>query len=288
MNMANPLHRSFVKKISTALISNKLNLLCFVTLLGYVLVAILTKMGWLAANWNAEVGASYEPPNWTNYFGTDILGRSILFKVLHGAEVAMSVGCIVALLTVTIGVILGMVAGYFGGIVDELVVWLYTVVAAIPTIILVMVVAFMMGKGMQSICVALVAAGWTECCRLIRGEVIRHKSRAYMETASAIGASNFRKLFVHLLPNMLPLIIYQFSLAFQTAIKYEVILSYLGIGVQNKPSWGIMISDAKTELLRGVWWELFFATIAMFLLILVFNTLADALRDGIDPKLKGW
>ncbi|MGI2298428.1 ABC transporter permease [Candidatus Cardinium hertigii] len=270
-----------------ALISKKLNLFCFVTLLGYVVVALSTKVGWLGANWHIQVGDACQLPNRLHYFGTDILGRSVLAKVLHGTEVAMSVGCIVALGAVLMGAILGIVAGYFGGMVDTCVVWLYTVVTAIPTIILLMVIALVLGKGMQTICIALVATEWTETCRLIRGEVIRHKSREYIQAASAIGASSARKIFVHLLPNILPLTIYQFSLVFQTSIKHEVILSYLGIGIQNKPSWGIMINDAKTGLLRGIWWELFFSTIAMFLLVFVFNILADTLRDLLDPKLKG-
>ncbi|MGI2257144.1 ABC transporter permease [Candidatus Cardinium hertigii] len=269
------------------LISKKLNLFCFVTLLGYVLVAVSTKVGWLGADWHRAVGDAYQPPNGLHYFGTDVLGRSVLAKILHGTEVAMTVGCVVALCAVLLGAAFGIVAGYFGGIVDTSIVWLYTVVTAIPTIILLMVVALVLGKGMQTICIALVVTEWTETCRLIRAEVMRHKSREYIQAASAIGASSARKIFVHLLPNLLPLMIYQFSLVFQTAIKHEVVLSYLGIGIQNKPSWGIMINDAKTGLLRGIWWELFFATIAMFLLVFVFNILADTLRDLLDPKLKG-
>ncbi|WP_419241743.1 ABC transporter permease [Cardinium endosymbiont of Nabis limbatus] len=285
MHKHNLLHQfGFSKK---ALLGNTLNLFCFLTLLGYALVALLTKIGWLAADWQAEVGASYQQPNGLHYFGTDVLGRSVLAKVLHGAEVAMRVGFVVALWAVVIGATFGILAGYFGGILDACIVWLYTVVTSIPTMILLMAVAFVLGKGMQTICIALIIIEWTETCRLVRGEVMRHKAREYMQAASAIGASSARKIFVHLLPNMLPLIIYQFSLVFQTAIKYEVILSYLGMGIQNKPSWGIMISDARSGLLRGIWWELFFATMAMFLLVLVFNILADALRDLLDPKLKG-
>ena len=270
-----------------ALISKKLNLFCFITLLGYVLIAVGTKVGWLGADWNRAVGEAYQPPNGLHYFGTDVLGRSVVAKILHGTEVAISVGFVVALGAVLLGATFGIVAAYFGGIVDTCVVWLYTVVTAIPTIILLMVVALVFGKGMHTICIALVITEWTETCRLIRGEVIRHKSREYIQAASAIGASSARKIFVHLLPNILPLTIYQFSLVFQTAIKHEVVLSYLGIGVQNKPSWGIMINDAKTGLVRGIWWELFFATMAMFLLVFVFNILADTFRDLLDPKLKG-
>ncbi len=275
---------SFSKRI---LLAKKLNLFCFVILLVYALVGVSTKVGWLGASWQAEVGASYQPPSGMHYLGTDILGRSVLAKVLHGIEVAMSVGFVVAVLAVAIGAILGILAGYFGGIIDACVVWLYTVITAIPAMILLMVVAFVLGKGMQTICIGLVIMEWIDTCRLVRAEVMRHKSREYIQAASAIGANSWRKILVHLLPNILPLIIYQFSLVFQNAVKYEVILSYLGIGIQNKPSWGIMISDAKTGLLRGIWWELFFATIAMFLLVLVCNILADALRDLLDPKLKG-
>lgn len=285
MHKPNLLHQfGFIKQ---ALIDKKLNLFSVLTLLGYALVALSVKAGWFGANWNAVVGPSYQSPNSLYFFGTDVLGRSVLDKVLHGAQVAMSVGFVVALLSVLTGVILGMLGGYFGGMVDGCIVWLYSVVTAIPTIILLMVVPFVLGKGMQSICIALTITEATEIARLIRGEVMRHKSREYIQAASAIGASHIRKIFVHLLPNILPLAIYQFSLAFQTAIKHEVILSYLGLGIQNKPSWGIMISDAKTGLLRGIWWEFVFATIAMFFLVLVFNILADALRDVLDPKLKG-
>lgn len=277
---------SLFKRIYIGLTSRKLSLFCLLILLSYIVIAVLTKMGWLAAHWNDVLGGSDEPPNWTHYFGTDILGRSVLYKVIHGVEVAVSVGFIVALAAVAWGVALGIVAGYFGGIVDEVVVWFYTVVSATPTLLLLMVVAFVMGKGISSICIALVAAGWTETCRLVRGEVMRQKVQEYVQAATAIGAGHFRKLFVHIIPNILPLIIYQFSLVFQTAIKREVILSYLGVGVQHKPSWGIMIQDAKTELLRHVWWEFFFATLAMFGLVFAVSILADSLRECLDPRLK--
>jgi len=119
--------------------------------------------------------------------------------------------------------------------------------------------------------------------------VLKHKNRDYVQAAGAIGGGNFRKLFKHILPNVSHIIIINTSLQFQTAIKSEVILSYLGIGVQNKPSWGIMISDAGGggELQNGVWWQLAAATFAMFGIVLAFNILSDALRDALDPKLKG-
>ena len=266
---------------------NRLTLIALTVVLGYALVAMLSHWGFMAADWNVEVGTSYEPPSAKHWFGTDIFGRSVVAKVIKSTEVAMSVGFVVGIIAICIGVVLGALAGYFGGVIDELIVWLYSTLAAIPNIMLLISLTFILGKGILAVYIALGMTNWVELCRLIRGEVIRHKGREYVQAATAIGASNFRKLFIHILPNILHIVIIQFSAIFQIAIKSEVILSYLGLGVQNSPSWGVMINDAKVELTRGVWWQLVFATLAMFLVVLAFNILSDALRDALDPKLKG-
>jgi ABC-type dipeptide/oligopeptide/nickel transport system permease subunit len=116
---------------------------------------------------------------------------------------------------------------------------------------------------------------------------MKHKNREYVQAASAIGAGHMRKLFLHILPNVTHVIIINTSLQFQTAIKSEVILSFIGLGVISEPSWGKMINDAKLELMRDVWWQLLGASVAMFFIVLAFNILGDALRDALDPKLKG-
>ena len=180
-----------------------------------------------------------------------------------------------------------MVAGYFGGFVDEVIVWFYTTFSSIPSIMLIVAIAFIMGKGMTAVFISLVVTSWVSLCRVVRGEVMKHKDREYVHAATAIGSSSFRKLFHHILPNISHLLIINFSLTFQMAIKSEVILSYLGLGVQGRPSWGTMIDDSKLELSRGVWWQLAAATLAMFFIVLAFNILGDALRDALDPKLKG-
>lgn len=273
--------------VLSRLLRDKMTCFCLCILMCYTVITILVGLKVIAKDWNASVGESYERPNLTNYFGTDVLGRSVLYKVLHGIEIAMGLGFVVTIASVFVGVLFGALAGYVGGFLDECIVWVYTVLSAIPSIIFLMVVPFVLGKGVVSICISMILFGWMETYRLVRGEVLRHKSREYIQAASAIGATHFRKLFVHILPNILALIVYQCSTVFQYAIKYEVILSYLGLGVQNQPSWGIMINDARSDLLRGVWWELLFATIAMFLILLAFNVIADKLRDVFDPKLKG-
>jgi len=269
------------------LLQKKMTIIALGIVLLYVVVALLAHLGLIASDWNLEVGKSYAPPSMEHWLGTDIFGRSVLAKIIKGTEVAMSVGFVVGLIAITIGVALGALAGYFGGVVDECIVWFYTTVASIPNVMLLIALTFILGKGILSVYIALGMTNWVELCRLIRGEVKRHKDREYVQAAAAIGASHWRKLMQHILPNVLHIVIIRFSLIFQFAIKSEVILSYLGLGVQDSPSWGVMIDDARIELLRGIWWQLTFATMAMFLVVLAFNILGDALRDALDPKLKG-
>jgi ABC-type dipeptide/oligopeptide/nickel transport system permease subunit len=269
------------------LFSDKAALLSFIVVVVYGLVAILASLGMIAADWANEVGGSNLPPSSEHWFGTDIFGRDVLAKVLHGTQVAMSVGLVTSLIAIPIGVTLGALAGYFGGWVDDFITWLYTTFSSIPNIMLLISITMILGKGLFAVYVALGTTSWVTLCRLIRGEVMKHKEREYVQAAGAIGGGHFRKLFLHILPNVTHIVIINTSLQFQFAIKSEVILSYLGLGVQGEPSWGTMIDDAKLELSRGVWWQLAGATIAMFLIVLAFNLLGDALRDSLDPKLKG-
>lgn len=269
------------------LAQDKAALVSLVIVALYALVALLSAFGVIAADWANEVGASNLAPSSEHFFGTDIFGRSVLIKVIRGTQVAMSVGLASAAIAIPIGVILGALAGYYGGWIDDFVTWLFTVFSSVPNIMLLISITFILGKGLFAVYIALGSTSWVTLCRLIRGEVIKHKDREYVQAAGAIGGGDFRKLFIHILPNVFHIVIINTSMQFQTAIKSEVILSYLGIGVQNEPSWGTMIDDAKLELVRGVWWQLAGATLAMFLILLAFNILGDALRDSLDPKLKG-
>lgn len=253
----------------------------------YSLVALLVFVGVIGGDWAQEVGASNLPPSTEHIFGTDIFGRSVFAKIIRGTQIAMSVGLVTSLIAIPIGVILGALAGYFGGWVDDFITWLYTTFSSIPNIMLLISITMILGKGIFAVYVALGATSWVTLCRLIRGEVMKHKNREYVQAAEAIGGGHMRKLFKHILPNVTHIVIINTSLQFQFAIKSEVLLSFLGLGVQGEPSWGVMIDDAKLELARGVWWQLAGATIAMFLIVLAFNLLGDALRDALDPKLKG-
>ncbi len=269
------------------LIKDKFALGSLIVVLAYALVALLAATGLVAADWAKEVGGSNLPPSAEHWFGTDIFGRDVLAKLIRGTQIAMSVGLVTSLIAIPIGVVLGALAGYFGGWVDDVITWLYTTFSSIPNIMLLISITMILGKGIFAVYIALGATSWVTLCRLIRGEVMKHKEREYVQAAEAIGGGHFRKLFIHILPNVTHIVIINTSLQFQFAIKSEVILSYLGLGVQGEPSWGTMIDDAKLELSRGVWWQLAGATLAMFVVVLAFNLLGDALRDSLDPKLKG-
>lgn len=269
------------------IVSEKIPLIALIIVAIYFSVAILTSLGVLAQDWGKEIGDSYMAPNATAYMGTDIFGRSVILKTIKATETAVVIGVVVSMIAILIGTTLGMLAGYFGGIVDELIVWFYTTFSSIPGVMLLVAIAFILGKGTTTIFLSLGLTSWVGLCRIVRAEVMKHKEREYVHAANAIGATHPRKMIKHILPNISHLLIINFTQTFDSAIKAEVVLSFLGLGVVGRPSWGTMIDDSKLELARGVWWQLAAATLAMFLIVLAFNVLGDALRDALDPKLKG-
>lgn len=268
---------------------DKFSLACFSVIIFYFVLALLAKTGLVAGTWDQSVGGHYQQPSFDALnlvFGTDIFGRSVLYKAIQGARVAISVGLVSSIISVLIGITLGACAGYFGGWIDELIVWFYTTISSIPYMMLLVAITFVLGKGTMVLYIALGVTSWVGLARVIRGEFLKHKSREYVIAAASLGAGHASRIFRHILPNTLHQVIISFSLLFQSAIKSEVILSYLGLGVQGQPSWGIMIDDAKLELARGVWWQLAAASAFLFFLVLSFNIFGDALRDALDPKLK--
>jgi peptide/nickel transport system permease protein len=259
---------------------------CFVVIAFYLLIGLAGVLG-LLPDYQERVGTAYEPPElgFAMALGTDVFGRSVLYKILAGTKTAMLLGLLVPTIAVPTGVVLGALAGYYGRWIDTGVVWLFSVVAALPEILIVIAISFVLGKGMLAICVALGAVSWIGLCRMVRGEFIKHRSREYVLASRLLGASDFRVIFVHILPNVLHLAIIAASLEVLVAIKSEVILTYIGVGIQDGASWGTMVSDAAGELVQGIWWPLAGVVVAMFFLIYALNVVGDALRDALDPKL---
>ncbi|QER40328.1 ABC transporter permease [Acinetobacter suaedae] len=221
-------------------------------------------------------------------FGADKWGQDVLLKTIKGAETSILVGLLSALLAVVIGTFLGAISGYFGGWIDDVLNWFYNIFTSIPYLLLVLAVAAVLQqKGILSIVLILGLTGWTGVFRLIRAEYMKHKSREYVFAAKAIGVSHFRRMFVHIFPNVSHIALVQISILVVAFIKSEVILSFLGFGVPvGVVSWGSMLNEAQTELILGKWWQLAAASIAMAVLVTAFSMFTDALRDALDPKLK--
>jgi oligopeptide transport system permease protein len=221
-------------------------------------------------------------------FGADRLGRDIVQKVLKGAEVSIVVGLCAALVATAIGTLLGALSGYFGGKLGDFLEWVYNVFTAIPSILLIFAFAVIFGRGVLSVVLILGLTGWTGIYRLVRAEFMKHRSREYVRSAEAIGASHGARIFKHILPNVSHVALVQLSLHVVSFIKSEVILSYLGLGVSvDQVSWGTMLAEAQSELILGYWWQLAAVTFTMALFVTAFALFTDALRDALDPKLRG-
>ena len=221
-------------------------------------------------------------------FGGDKWGRDVLKKVIKGSQTSIFVGIAAAIVAVFLGSVFGAVAGYYGKWLDDVFNWFYSVFTAIPYLLLILAVAAVLQqKGTLTIILILGLTGWTGVFRLIRGEYLKHKGREYVQAADAIGASNARRMFVHILPNVSHVVLVQLSILTVAFIKSEVILSFLGFGVPvDVVSWGSMLNEAQNELILGKWWQLAAAGTFMALLVTAFSLFTDALRDALDPKLK--
>jgi peptide/nickel transport system permease protein len=229
---------------------------------------------------------------WELSLGTDRQGRSIFLRAVYSVKVALQVGTVTAFIAVIVGSILGASAGWYGGWVDHIVIWLYTTFSSIPNIVLLILLAYMFtGSGVEQTLIPLyVSFGltfWVGPCRVIRAETLKLKELEYVHAATAIGFNRFYILMRHILPNASHLMLINFSLLFIGAVKSEVILSYLGLGVKDGPSWGIMISQSASEVINGFFWQIGTAVVFMFGLVMAFNIVSDALQDAFDPKHAG-
>ena len=237
----------------------------------------------------AKAGPAAEERRATLPFGGDKWGRDIIAKTIKGSETSIFVGLASALVAVFIGTVLGAFAGYYGRWVDDVLNWFYSVFSSIPYLLLILAVAAVLQqKGTFTIVLILGLTGWSGVFRLIRAEYLKHKGREYVMAADALGASHSRKMFLHIFPNVSHVVLVQMSILVVAFIKSEVILSFLGFGVPvDVVSWGSMLNEAQNELLLGKWWQLVAAGGTMAVLVTAFSLFTDALRDALDPKLKG-
>lgn len=223
----------------------------------------------------------------TLLFGADKWGHDVIKKVIKGSETSVIVGLVAAFVATLIGTILGALSGYFGGWLDDCLNWFYSIFTSIPYLLLILAVAAVLqSKGIMTIILILGLTGWTGVFRLVRAEYIKHRQREYVMAAGAIGASHWRRMFIHIFPNISHIPLVQFSLMSVGFIKSEVILSFLGFGVPvGVVSWGSILNEAQNELILGKWWQLVAVTIVMAILITALSLFTDGLRDALDPKI---
>ncbi|HNX26173.1 MAG TPA: ABC transporter permease [Phycisphaerae bacterium] len=277
---------------------DRIALICLAVILIYAVIAIIIPF---CVDWQKTVNYDHtnEPPSKTFLLGTDAFGRSILIKTMLSAHLSMTVAFWANIIAVPLGIFIGAVAGYYGGMADHFITWIFTTLSCIPGIILLIALKFALaGKtiplgftnlemdGIAGLVIALSVTNWIDICRLVRAEVMKLREQDFIMAARCTGRSSFAILTIHIIPNVLHLGIITFSLGFVSAITTEVILSYLNLGVQNAPSWGQMINDARMDLIYGRWWEITSAVIAVFIIVLAWSIFGDRLRDALDPKLK--
>ncbi len=217
--------------------------------------------------------------------GTDIYGRDLLSRLIIGTRISLSIGFIAVLISLIIGIILGGLGGYFGGEIDKFIVWLINVFWSIPTLLMVIAITLALGRGFWQVFIAVGLTMWVEVARIVRGQILSLKEKTFIQSAKVLGFSNFRILFYHILPLIVPPLIVTSAANFASAILIESGLSFLGIGAQPPiPSWGGMVKDHFKYLLLGKSYLTILPGLTIMSLVLAFMTLGNSLRDALDIK----
>ncbi|MGE3853122.1 MAG: ABC transporter permease, partial [Planctomycetota bacterium] len=221
--------------------------------------------------------------------GTNEAGQDVLYLALRGIRTALVIGCVTTLIAIPFAMLFGILAGYFGGWVDDVITWVYAVLGNIPDILLIAAVILLFGPGLFQLCIVMGLTSWVGLCRLLRGEALRLREMEYVQAARAFGVAQWRILMRHIVPNVMHIVLISFILRFSGLVLAEAVLSYLGIGVGPETgSWGNMINQAIGELAREpvVWWSFASAMLFMLVLVLAANIFGDAVRDALDPRLR--
>jgi len=251
----------------------------------FSVIAIFVWSGLLGQGWFEVSGERWESASTTHWFGTNLLGQDIFQRTLFGTATAFEIGLTVTICSTLLGTILGALSGWYShGWLDEIILWLKGVLDSIPFYLFAAAVAFALQGSPWAMHLAMIITFWTTTARIIRGEVIRLKQREFIEAAQAIGLPGLVIVFRHVLPNTLHILLVQGSIVFVAAINTEVILSFLGLGIQDGVSWGLMLAESSQEVLAGHFANFVAAGTSLFILLMGFNLLADALQDALDTR----
>ena len=265
--------------------SDRYGMTGLIVVTAFSLIAICVWSGLLGQGWSEVSGERWESASAAHWFGTNLLGQDILQRTLFGTATAFEIGLTVTICSTVLGTILGALSGWYShSWLDEVILWLKGVLDSIPFYLFAAAVAFALQGNPWAMHLAMIITFWTTTARIIRGEVIRLKQREFIEAARAIGLPGLIILFRHILPNTLHVLLVQGSIVFVAAINTEVILSFLGLGIQDGVSWGLMLAESSQEVLAGHFANFVAAGVSLFILLIGFNLLADALQDALDTR----
>jgi dipeptide transport system permease protein len=227
-----------------------------------------------------------EGGTWRFVLGTDPLGRDILSRIIHGARYSLFIGCIVVTLSLSVGIALGLLAAFFRGVIEPLLMRVMDIILAIPSLLLALVIVAILGPGLVNVMIAVAVVYMPHFTRLTRAAAMSELSKDYVTASRVSGAGLFRLMFITVLPNCMAPLIVQATLGFSTAVLDAAALGFLGMGAQPPtPEWGTMLADAREFILRA-WWVVTFPGLAILITVLAFNLMGDGLRDALDPRLK--
>jgi peptide/nickel transport system permease protein len=259
---------------------------------GLVVVAILFVVAFFANQLSPyppdQINTSQilAPPSSVHFMGTDVLGRDVLSRIIHGAGVSLSVGFVAVGISTLIGVLLGAAAGYYGGTVERIVMRFVDIMLCFPSFFLILAVIAFIGSSIWNIMVVIGATSWMGVTRLVRAEFLSLRERDFVQAAISQGAGDLRIIFIHVLPNAMAPVLVAATLGVAAAVLIESSLSFLGIGVQPPdPSWGNMLTEGKDNI-EIAWWLSLFPGLAIFITVMGYNLLGEGIRDALDPRLR--
>lgn len=279
--------QSRTKDLLRIFYKNKMAVMGFIIILAMVIIAVFAPLIATQAPEAQDLAMRFQSPSAEHFFGTDNFGRDIFSNVVYGARISLFIGLVATIISVIIGTIIGAVAGFFGGSVDNVLMRLVDIILSIPSLILAIAISAVLGTGIRNLILAVSLSSITNYARIVRASVLSVKEQEYVEAAKIGGASNFRLIFRHILPNCTGPIIVQATLGVGTAILQAASLSFIGLGVQPPtPEWGGMLSQGRSYI-RDYPHMTIFPGLAIALTIFSLNLFGDGLSDTLDVKQRG-
>ena len=282
-------HRTLWQNAILHLVNDKLTLVAIIVLGSLTILCIfgpplIERVLGVDVN-RVDIPNKFLPPGAAGHvLGTDHLGRDQLIRLLYGGRVSLAIAYSASVMTIVIGVVLGLVAGYYGGRIDDVITWAVTTLSSVPTLFLLLIAAAFWSPSPQLLIIILALVGWVGTCRLVRGEVLSIKEHEYVLAARAVGVSNSRLLGRHILANILSIVIVTMTIIAGNLILIESGLSFLGVGVQAPtPTWGNMLTDARSYFTVGTHLVIWPGVLIM-ITVLCFYLVGDGLRDALDPR----